>query len=231
MRRKNRFTISTNKQHGFTIVELLVATVVFSVVLLLITVGILQVARVYYKGVTETNTQNVARNVIDTISQAIQFSGGTVTPADGTRTAGNSYAFCIGNTQYSYTLGWQVADTPDAAKHQTPHALVQNTPSGSVCNGTTPAQNVRSTAVVGKEMISPHMRLSNLVVRPIAGTSSYEVKVRVVYGDFDLLFSPTAGAPAATDDTYPDAKCLGVQQGTQFCAAAELSTVVQKRVE
>ncbi|HSX30212.1 MAG TPA: prepilin-type N-terminal cleavage/methylation domain-containing protein [Candidatus Saccharimonadales bacterium] len=216
---------------GFTIVELLVATIIFSVVLLLITAGILQVARVYYKGITEMNTQNAARNIIDTISQSIQFSGGTVTPADGSRTAGTAYAFCIGNLRFSYQLGYQVEDTsPSAAKHQMYHGLVQDTPSGAPCSGATPAQNLNAP-VSGKDMIGQHMRLSNLVVRPIAGTSSYEVKVRVVYGDYDLLFSPDPSAPAATDDTYPDAKCLGVRAGTQFCAAAELSTVVQKRVE
>lgn len=216
---------------GFTIVELLIATVIFSVVLLLITLGILQVARVYYKGVTETNTQNAARNIIDTIAQSVQFSGGTVTEAYGARTPGTSYAFCIGNERFSYTLGYQVEDSPNAAKHQTYHALVQDTPSGSACSSSTPAQDVRTNTVSGREMLGPHMRLSNLVVHQIPGTSSYEIKVRIVYGDFDLLFSPDPSAPAATDDTYPDAKCLGARAGTQFCAAAELSTVVQKRVE
>jgi Tfp pilus assembly protein PilW len=216
---------------GFTVVELLIATVIFSLVLMLITIGILQVARVYYKGITETNTQNVARNVIDTIAQSIQFSGGAVTEATGARTAGNSYAFCIGNQRFSYTLGYQLEDAPVAAKHQSYHVLVQDVPSGSACSSATAAQNVRLAAVTGKEMMGPHMRLSNLEVRRITGTSSYEIKVRVVYGDFDLLFSPTPAAPAATDDTYPDAKCLGVKAGTQFCATAELSTVVQKRVE
>lgn len=218
-------------QWGFTIVELLIATVIFSVVLLLITVGILQVARVYYKGVTETNTQNAARNIIDTIAQSIQFSGGDVTNASGTRTPGTAYAFCIGNQRFSYMLGYQVEDSPDPAKHQTYHALVQDTPSGSACGGATPAQPLNTSSVNGREMLGPHMRLSNLVVQHISGTSSYEVKVRVVYGDYDLLFSPDPTAPAATDDTYPDAKCLGVRAGTQFCAVAELSTVVQKRVE
>jgi len=122
-------------------------------------------------------------------------------------------------------LGYQLEDTANAAKHQTTQVLVQNNPGGSPCSTGPPP------VFTGKEMLSPHMRLSNLVVRRIPGTSSYEVKVRVVYGDLDLLYSPTSGAPAATKDTYPDAKCIGQRAGTQFCAAAELSTVVQKRVE
>jgi hypothetical protein len=201
-------------------------------VLLLITIGILQVARVYYKGITETNTQNAARNIIDTISQSIQFSGGNVTTAPGSVTPGTPFAFCIGNTLYSYTLGYQVDDSPSPAKYQTYHALVQSSVSGAACSSSTAAQNVRLSAVTGKELLGPHMRLANLMIRPIAGTAAYDIRVRVVYGDDDLLFSPAnPAAPGNTAAILPDAKCKGVRAGTQFCAFADLSTVVQKRVE
>jgi prepilin-type N-terminal cleavage/methylation domain-containing protein len=220
------------RDSGFTIVELLIATLIFSMVLVLITVGILQVARVYYKGVTETNTQNTARNIIDTIAQSIQFSGGTVTDAPGAVLPGSSFGFCVGNQLYSYTLGYQVADSPSPSKFQTYHALVQSTVSGSACSSSTGAQNVRAATVTGKEMVGAHMRIANLVVKRIPGTSSFEVKVRVVYGDDDLLFSPSnPTAPGNTAATMPDAKCKGVRAGTQFCAVSDLSTVVQKRVE
>jgi prepilin-type N-terminal cleavage/methylation domain-containing protein len=215
------------KQAGFTIIELLIATLVFSVVLVVITVGIIQIAHVYYKGVIEGNTQGVARNILDTVAQGIQFNGGDVSTAPGSVAPGSSLAFCVGNQQYSYTLGYQVEDSPIPSAYQSYHALVQNNLAG--CVGT-PAQNVRAATVNGREMVGSHMRLSNIIVTPIAGTSNYRVLVRVVYGDDDLLYSPSAPTSAA-GPTRPDAVCRPVRVGSQFCAVAELNTVVQKRVQ
>lgn len=209
---------TSKRMRGFTIMELLVATMVFAVVLLLVTAGILQIARVYYKGVTESNTQNTARSIIDTVSQAIQFSGGDVTETPAAPVAGTDYSFCVGNQQFSFRLGWQVENRYDAAANQTWHGLVQTSASG--CSSGTGAQNLGNQSVTGRDLIGPHMRLSNLVVDNI-GTNLYKVSVKVVYGDNDLLNNPTT----------PTASCKGVQAGTQFCSVSELNTIVVKRVE
>lgn len=209
-------------EQGFTILELLVATIVFSVVLLLVTAGIMQITRVYYKGVTETNTQNTARTIVDTISQAIQFSGGDVTVTNPAAVAGTDYAFCVGNEQFSYRLGWQVENTHSIPTNQTWHALVQNSASGSGadCSSATSAQTLTAESVSGRDLVNQHMRLSNLRVVSL-GNNMYRVQVRVVYGDNDLLNNPTA----------TNATCKGEQAGSQFCSVSELSTIVVKRVE
>ncbi|HJQ08504.1 MAG TPA: type II secretion system protein [Candidatus Saccharimonadales bacterium] len=213
-----RLSRNIGRMQGFTIIELLVATVVFSVVLLVATIGILQIVRVYYKGVTESNTQNTARAIIDMVSQSIQFSGGNVTPTPGSPTPGNSYKFCVGNQRFSYTLGHQVENNPTPGKYQSYHALVQDTVAG--CSSGTPAQDVRVLAVAGRELLGEHMRLSNLEVTSI-GPNMYQVHVRVAYGDDDLLVNPQ----------NPNASCKGEQAGSQFCSVSDLSTVVVKRVE
>ena len=206
------------RSRGFTIMELMIATLVFSVVLLLVTAGILQIARVYIKGVTESNTQNTARSIMDTISQAIQFSGGDVTETAASPVAGTDYAFCIGNQQFSYRLGWQAENGHNPTTNQTWHALVQTSASG--CSSSSAAQNLSNQSVNGRDLIGPHMRLSKLVVDNI-DSNLYKVQVKVVYGDNDLLNNPTAG----------NTSCRGVQAGTQFCSVSELSTIVVKRVE
>jgi prepilin-type N-terminal cleavage/methylation domain-containing protein len=207
-----------NGAKGFTIMELLIATVVFSVVLLVVTAGILQIARVYYKGVTESSTQNTARNIIDTVAQAVQFSGGNVTPTVGSPTPGTNYAFCVGNQQFSYRLGWQVENVHNPSLNQTWHALAQNSAAG--CSSSTAAQNLTNQAINGRDLVGPHMRLANLSVTP-AGGNSWRIQVRVVYGDNDLLNNPTG----------TNASCRGQRAGSQFCSVADLSTVVVKRVE
>ncbi len=198
----------TDKDHGFTIVELLLATLIFSTVLMLVTMGIMQVTRVYYKGVTESNTQNVARSLVDTVSQAIQFDGGIITAATGS----SPTYLCINDQQFAFWLGKQLVDTAPTG-NQTNKALLQHTVAGCAAPG---------PGVTGRELLSPHMRLSNFTIIQVAGASNlYQVHVRVVYGDDDLLNNPTATTAA----------CKNIRAGTQFCAVSDLTAVVQKRVK
>ena len=202
---------------GFTILELLIATLVFSVVLMLVTAGILQMSRVYYKGVTEANTQNTARSIIDTISQAIQFSGGDVTETIAAPSPNTDYQFCVGNVQFSYRLGWQVEDGYTPGVHQSWHSLVQAPVSN--CTSSTGAQTLTVQAVNGRDLVGKHMRLSNLVVKSLGG-NSYKIQLSIVYGDDDLLNNPTAN----------NASCKSAIAGSQFCSSMQLSTIVVKRV-
>ncbi len=57
------------KPHGFTIIELLIATTIFSVVLLLAASGLLYIGRLYYKGLTSSATQEAARNIMQELTQ------------------------------------------------------------------------------------------------------------------------------------------------------------------
>ena len=195
----------------------MISTLVFAMVMVLITIGVLNFTRSYYRGINQSNTQNAARTIIESISQAIQFSGDAVTIPI---TANNgSQGFCIGNQRYSYTLGGQVWDdgTPDAAQNQVRHALVMDKP--GACSGLA-AQDLGAATVDGTEMLQPRMRLSNLTLQEISD-GLYRVTVRVVYGDNDLLNNPGA----------TDASCRVSISGSQFCAQSELSTIVKKRID
>jgi len=238
---------------GFTIIELMIATMVFSVILLLITFGMLQIGRTYYKGVTMARTQNTARSVLDQITQAIQFSGGDITPTPETLPPGVHSAFCIGDKRYSYILDRELTDgTPDA--NQAKHVLVVDTRSD--CHPGTeyssdnpngplplsdPAFNL-DDPIHGLanpvELLGPNMRLAKLVIcepkdpdkattdcpnPPLAGSNLYQITISIVYGDTDLLNNDLA------DPNYHK-RCGSFSAGTQFCAFSELSTTVQKRL-
>lgn len=204
---------------GFTIVELLISSLVFSVVLLAVTIGIIQITRVYYKGMTESTTQNATRTALDTITQAIQFNGGDVSQTTTTG-PGTWTSFCVGTQQFSYRLGYQLVDGT-AGTYQTNKAMLQTSLPG--CAGNPAA------AASGRELLGPKMRLSNLKVSSV-GDNLYKVTIRVVYGDNDLLFSPS-NPSAANGSTLPDAKCKGATAGSQFCSVSELTTTVVKRVQ
>lgn len=210
---------------GFTVIELMIATGVFAVVLLGITIAVLQISRVYYKGVVTTNTQNTTRQIMDIISQSVQFSGDSVIPTtpDGTaQPAGTNLAFCVGNKKYSYVLGRALYDGPrDDVNKRMPHVLVEQS-SAADCAGTPTPYNMSSQTTLpgnSRELMSPNMRLTNLRVYSV-GNNMYRITVRVVHGEADLLTNPDA----------ENAACKGQQFGTQFCAISELSTVVTKRI-
>src|SRR4051812_8577751 len=88
-------------QSGFTIIELLIATVIFALVLLVITTGVLQFTRQYYKGVISSHTQSAARAIADDVTRALQFGVGSVQPltTNGTSPAGQTYGYCIGQSK------------------------------------------------------------------------------------------------------------------------------------
>ncbi len=203
---------------GFTIIELLIATLVFSMVLILITVGVLSFTKSYYRGVNQSNTQSAARTILENVTQAIQFSGDAVTAP--LAVTNDSRGFCIGNQRYSFLPGKQLWDdgAPDPALNRTSHALLLDKPGN--CAGL-PALDVQGPAAsTGTELLQPRMRLSKLEVERIPATELYRVTIRVVYGDDDLLNNPTGA----------DASCKVSISGSQYCAQAELTATVKKRI-
>lgn len=220
------------RQGGFTIIELLIATLVFSLVLMLITISVLTFTKSYIRGVNQSNTQDVARSIIEGIAQSIQFSGDAVNPA--LQPAGDgSQGFCIGNKRYSYVLGQQLMDgTIDTTQNQTKHALVMD--ASSSCNGAA-AQAITNGNPTGTELLSPRMRLAKLKVESTGDTNMWRITVRVVYGDNDLLCSPSVPNDCKSPNTSsplnkPDLTCKVAFAGSEYCATSELSTVVKKRI-
>lgn len=203
-----------SNQKGFTIVELMIATAVFAVVLLLCTVGLLQISRTYYKGVVTARTQEVARDILEDVSDSIRFNGGAVAPS--ILPNGATRGICAGGRRYSYQLNKQLNETIASQRH----VIVVDEPAN--CSAGTTAQNINGSPA-GRELMSTRMRLSTFSVAQV-GTSTdlWRVTVRVASGENNLLIDTNGDG---TLDT-----CRNVRSGSQFCAVSELSTVVQKRV-
>lgn len=214
-------------QAGFTIVELLVATAVFSIIMIVITAGVIGFSRQYYHGVVSSNTQTTARRIMAEITSAIQF-GNSITPD---LTNSNTSAFCVDNKVYAYVLGQEVKDSsPVASDNQGYHGFVADN-SLTACNDAT-VPPVVPTSLTGtqRELLGENMRIAALSVET-KDNETYTVHVRVIYGDNDVL-SPdvTAGGFdwAASGGTVG---CLAERSSVQYCSVTDLTTTVQKRIE
>lgn len=218
-----------NRQNtGFTIVELMIATLVFSVILLIATYGIINIGRLYRKSLTSNQTQQTARSIIDTVSQNIKFNSGPVIPG-----VNSNFVYCLGSgKRLSFLIDGQVKRITGGGNTTFQHGFViDDTP----CNNTTQPQAftyVGTDAILGKELLAPGMRITKFYIcypsmqTTVDCTSSlvnmlssdlYYINVKVVYGDDDLL----SGSP----------KDCKQSAGREFCASSELSTYVQKVVQ
>lgn len=205
-------------QAGFTLIELMIATTIFAVILLAATVTLIQVGRMYYKGVITSKTQNAARTITDDITRTLQFSGGTaprIGPIAGTP---QTWAVCFADKRLSFALNVQ-------APEQINHALWQETVAGPSTCASNPV-NLTATnpgGLDGKDLLEQHMRLTKLEVTQSPGSAEvYNVTVGVAYGATDLFNLDGLGNPVS---------CKGTVVGGQWCAISEINTQVFRRVE
>ncbi|HET6924791.1 MAG TPA: hypothetical protein VFH39_03110 [Candidatus Saccharimonadales bacterium] len=218
---------------GFTIVELMIATLVFSMVLLVVTYGVLHFTHDYYQGVNSSTTQGVARNVADTLSQAIQFGGSTPIGSPSGSTSGY---LCAGNVEFNYRLDKTVGNSGS-------WALLRFPITGTCYTGAVPNAPAGTKPT---EMLQPRMRLLKFDVSPVsAGSLLYKVDIGIALGEDDLLCDTKVTPPTSTGGCDTSAASLGAlplpgdadsirckasSGAAQFCDVALLSTVAQTRL-
>jgi prepilin-type N-terminal cleavage/methylation domain-containing protein len=217
-----KIPIKPHKERGFTIVELMIATSVFAVILTVITVGVLSFSNNYYKGVNLSATQNTARSALDSITQAVQFGSSTITIPSPL-----ANYFCAGGYVFTFAInGSAYATTSDMGLYMSPMST-------GVCTA------IPSPPAGGKQLLSKNMRLINLAIAETSpGSGLYRVNIIVAYGsDNNLFCSPSAAG---------NGKCSGITNlpalwrvsdiqcrsgsGSQYCAVSKLVTTVGQRV-
>lgn len=212
-----------NNQTGFTLIELLIATTVFSIILLAASATLIQVGRMYYKGVISSKTQGAARNAIDVVSREIQFSKGNFVPAKKAPDTGpEQFVVCIGSTRFTYVKQKQLGGSDESGYSK--HVLWQDKITSGGCDDSPPelGSDDPSPATGGTELLEENMRLKDFDITSAGSEGTYNVKISVIYGDDDLIEFDTSGTPI---------RCKGSTVGGQWCAFSELSTQVYRRVE
>jgi len=198
-----------DKQTGFTIIELMIATTVFSVVLLLCSYALLAIGRAYYKGIITTRTQEAARRIVDDVADSIKFNGGVVT--------GNSSDgwYCIGSKRYSFNT--------NTKRTETKNVLYTDEQSGA-CNTSTGKLDPPSGAY--QELVDVRMRLGDFKVSETQpGSGLYKIEVSVASGDDDMFVD----IDGSSGPDFP-LQCKNERSSSHFCAVSELTTIVKKRI-
>lgn len=206
----------SDNNKGFTIIELLIATTVFSVVLLLATETIIYVSKTYVKGQVEAQTQQTAQNILSTISQDIQYNRRSTVNISISNMK-SYYYFCIGSHVYVYTLN---------------HSLSSSFPTGLLVSPDpqcTPPTKIINSGAGGqtKQLLSAHERLGQLNIVQQKNNNTFVISVRVAYGNSPYLTK----LPSSTSSNYqytcnhPGGVVLG-----NFCAVSSLTTTVIPRI-
>lgn len=192
----NNLRATRQNQKGFTIIELMIAVSILSVILLIGSVVLISVGKLYTKGVNSTNLQDATRNVLNDISSTLEFSGEQPfaclpTPTPYTCEAVNSggslgelasthpdgtpmtiYAYCVGTTRYSYVMNTQSAANPSGTQNY--HVIWKDTmTSDASCypldikqQNPTFVSGQPSVANSGKELAPLRSRLTRFYVEP-----------------------------------------------------------------
>jgi prepilin-type N-terminal cleavage/methylation domain-containing protein len=213
----------SNKRHqgGFTLVELMIATAIFAVVIVIGMYGFIQVSRFYTKSLTIIRTQDAARNLITDISNQLQLTTGQYQFVEN----GDTKMVCIGSKAYVYKIN--VAEGT-ANKH----AITSYDVPPDTCS----EEAVQSSQPV--YLLRPGVRVLRFDVSPYPDVNSgplFDVTIALLYAPKDNTSSdPTdsgteliQGAPG----DYENWRCTATVSGSQYCSLSTISTSVYKRAQ
>lgn len=215
------FTRQTSRKNfgGFTIVELMIATVIFSIILLICMQTITTIGRMFYKGVTLSRTGETSRSAMDTIENDMRFAAGNNFVA---QTATPPYYYCIGDQRYTYYLGAQVTDPSVIGSNG---LIRQQYTSYSACS-TSGSTSGNPAQLLGTGMRLTYFRISGTQ----GGNGLYAIDMAIantVLGDNSALVDSTGALNNSSLISATDIKCKqGLLLNTQYCATVNLSTSV-----
>ncbi len=207
-----------NNQKAFTIIELLIASTVFSMIILGACAAIIQMSRLYYKGIILSRTQTTGRNLAEAIAREIQFQGGIVELADVVLPSGDPAKLLkINRTHYMFVVNKQQG--ADIA-----NAIVKYNATTGGTETDPPDLTINLDSNIYHKILGNNMRILALRVSEVGSgdytAGLYSVQVVIAYGDSDLLNFQADLA---------DTTCKGNLAGSQWCSVVKYNTMVYQR--
>ncbi len=223
--------------------------------LVLVTVLMINIGNLYYKGINQSRVQDSVRNINDSIAGQIRLSDKT--PGYGTSTSDpNTHAYCIGDKRYTFVLGAQIGKVvldvhgnPIGPTDPYLHVLWEDTnpspgtcfisgPSGGNPGSTVPVdltQDPASSDPNGTELIAPNSRLTAFCIGAFTVPSSCSTPPNSTpptnssSPTYPLTISEASGDSDLLTNTSPFAQNYNTVCaggiGDQFCSTARLQTM------
>ncbi len=204
-------------QHGFTIVELMIATGVFSAAVLFITMGVIFIGRQFQQASTRVKLEDASREIHQQVGQSVQFSAGN--PVNSSA-SGGWVSTCIGAQRYTYAATaaqsnpTYTASDFDGLKRGLYVDTI--TPTIGTCSI---LANPDSTASA-----SNLLPASTTVVKFYYDTGTNTLSTKFISSDSDLL---NLSGTAISSDSM---QCKGGVTGKEFCAVVQLNSTATRRV-
>jgi prepilin-type N-terminal cleavage/methylation domain-containing protein len=220
--------MNRKNQKGFTIVELLIATAVFAVVLLVAQASFLQIGHLFYRGVSINQTQEAADHIFQDINGNFQTAPSVASSINSP--AGYDY-YCVGNTRYTYRINNEV-DTSAATADHSPSGnfgILKDTLPGAGAACATPCSDTggipcpSGTVKLNNpaELLGDKTRIEKFDVTPSTSTSNlYNLSIVLAYGDDNTLTYHVPG-------DFSTVACQG-DSHNDFCAVSSINTAVYK---
>ncbi|MBI4033494.1 hypothetical protein HY379_00665 [Candidatus Saccharibacteria bacterium] len=217
----------------------MIATSVFSILLLLSLAGFLQIGQLFYKGVNITRTSDVSNQIMSAIKDDISFDTGTATIARQPATPVTEQAityqrfyFCAGFNRYAGVLGRLVNSDEAAAELNGGSAsnagagwykfgLLKEKYSGVGCPNPFSGSGTRINKDNATVLLGDNMRLSNLTITSPAN-SLYTLNVHIAYGINEVLTNP----PTSTA-----VKCQSGASFSRYCFVTDVKTTVRQGLQ
>lgn len=205
----------TPNEKGFTLVELLLAMVLFSLTMVIATVGFIGMNRSYTRAVVRKQLSENVQSVTDSLTKAIQSDGRAL----------NKYKECPSgdgaasiNCPSNPSSTWKGILCFAGSRYiWSERGLYKQTGPASACSTTVAANYQESTA----QIVNPRFKVDLLTVDPVPGNSMFVIK-GVVRTSEDSAFE-NLGNPA-------EIRCKGSASGlAQTCSIERFNFIVNGR--
>lgn len=209
---------------GFTIPELLVATSVFSVVLVSTMAIFFILGNLFFKGITITQTQQTAKKIQDSLTADIYNAGSFVGSRNDSSYNSNTFWYCVGNNTVRYTkqLYYEVDLSSSATENPANglFGLIRDTiPEGQLC--VDPYSSGSFHFYNPEELLGNKNRINVFEITQLsAGSDIYNTSITVATGDNDVLNGYNTSLPS----------CINGLSLTQFCAVTTLNTTISQQL-
>lgn len=186
-----------SKEKGFTLVELMLAMVFLSSILLISTAVIIQAFSIYNKGLAVRQINQLGRTLTEDMTRAAN-SGKVVVDGVGT----NAHVLCLGSTVYAWNTVAQTRST-DLPKPVKKFAVTGEEINLVKVNGGTCTSDINEDidGSVAIDMLSDQVRVLSATVTHV--NNSNLVNIEFVFGTYDenenSSINPTETTPGSGD--------------------------------